>query len=92
MKEYLLSWLVRALPPQEPGRLGRPPHGRRDLRAGQAYTEYAIILLFGVFLGLGVVVIDRQILPEQLRIMNRLYGYVFDYYAGLANYVNLPFF
>jgi hypothetical protein len=66
--------------------------GRRDLQEGQAYTEYLIILLFGVFLGLGVVVIDRQLLPEQIGIMDRLYGYIFDYYAGLANYLNLPCF
>jgi hypothetical protein len=69
-----------------------PGLGRRDPRAGQAYTEYAVILLFGVFLGLGVVVVDREVLPEQLRIMDRLYGYMFDYYAALANFLNLPFF
>jgi hypothetical protein len=66
--------------------------GRRDFREGQAYTEYLIILLFGVFLGLGIVVIDRVLPPEQLGIMNRMYGYIFDYHAGLANYLNLPFF
>ena len=66
--------------------------GGRDLRAGQAYTEYLVILLFGVFLSLGVVVIDRQILPEEVRIMDRLYGYIFDYYAGVANFLNLPVF
>ena len=65
---------------------------RRDLREGQAYTEYLIILLFGVFLGLGIVVIERVLPDEQLGIMNRLYGYIFDYYAGLANYLNLPCF
>jgi len=75
-----------------PGPFRRLSPGRRDFREGQAYTEYLIILLFGVFLGLGVVVVDRNILPEQIRIMDRLYGYIFDYYAGLANYLNLPCF
>ena len=64
----------------------------RDLRAGQAYTEYLVVLLFGVFMCLGVVVFDDQLLPDQMRIMDRLYGYIFDYYAGLANFINLPFF
>jgi hypothetical protein len=69
-----------------------PGPRRGGLRAGQAYTEYLVILLFGVFLCLGVALVDRQILPEQVRIMDRLYGYIFDYYAGLANFLNLPFF
>ena len=64
----------------------------RDLRAGQAYTEYLVVLLFGVFMCLGVAVFDDQLLPDQVRIMDRLYGYIFDYYAGLANFINLPFF
>lgn len=66
--------------------------GARDLRAGQAYTEYLVILLFGVFMCLGVVVIDQQLRPEEVKIMDRLYGYIFDYYAGLANFINLPVF
>ncbi len=66
--------------------------GGRDLRAGQAYTEYLVILLFGVFMCLGVAVIDGTLPPEQVRIMDRLYGYIFDYYAGLANFINLPIF
>jgi hypothetical protein len=66
--------------------------GGRDLRAGQAYTEYLVILLFGVFMCLGVAVIDGTLPPEQVRIMDRLYGYIFDYYAGLANFINLPVF
>lgn len=66
--------------------------GGRDLRAGQAYTEYLVILLFGVFMCLGVVVIDGSLPPEQVGIMDRLYGYIFDYYAGLANFINLPIF
>jgi len=66
--------------------------GRRNLRSGQAYTEYLVILLFGVFLCLGLVVIDSQLLPEEVRIMDRLYGYIFDYYASLANFINLPIF
>ena len=70
---------------------GQPPKGRRALRAGQAYTEYLLILLFGVFLGLGIAVVDGY-LPQELRIVSRLYGYFFDYYAGLANYLNLPLF
>ena len=68
---------------------GQPPKGRRALRAGQAYTEYLIILFFGVLLCLGVVALDQQ---QGLGIMERLYGYMFDYYAGIANYVNLPIF
>ena len=64
----------------------------RDLQPGQAYTEYLVVLLFGVFLCLGVVVIDQQLLPEEIKIMDRLYGYIFDYYAGLANFINLPVF
>jgi hypothetical protein len=66
--------------------------GGRDLRAGQAYTEYLVILLFGVFMCLGVVVIDSTLPPEQVGIMDRLYGFIFDYYAGLANFINLPTF
>lgn len=69
----------------------RQPSGeRRDLRGGQAYTEYAVILFFGVFVGLGIVALDSA-LPE-VRIMSTLYGYIFDYYAGLANFLNLPIF
>jgi len=67
------------------------PCGASRIR-GQAYTEYLVILLFGVFLCLGVVVIDRQLLPEEVKIMDRLYGYIFDYYASLANFINLPVF
>ena len=70
----------------------RSPTRGSDPRAGQAYTEYLVILLFGVFLCLGVVVIDRHLLPEEVKIMDRLYGYIFDYYAGLANFLNLPIF
>ena len=66
--------------------------GGRDLRAGQAYTEYLVILLFGVFMCLGVVVIDASLPPEEVGIMDRLYGYIFDYYAGLANFINLLIF
>ena len=66
--------------------------GGRDLRAGQAYTEYLVIPRFGVFMCLGVAVIDGPLPPEQVRIMDRLYGYIFDYYAGLANFINLPVF
>jgi hypothetical protein len=66
--------------------------GGRDLRAGQAYTEYLVILLFGVFMCLGVAVIDGTLPPEEVRIMDKLYGYIFDYYAGLANFINLPIF
>jgi hypothetical protein len=66
--------------------------GGRDLRAGQAYTEYLVILLFGVFMCLGVVAIDASLPPEEVGIMDRLYGYIFDYYAGLANFINLPIF
>jgi hypothetical protein len=61
-------------------------------RRGQAYTEYLVVLVFGVFMCLGLVVIDREILPEEMRIMERLSGYVFDYYAGLANFLSLPIF
>jgi hypothetical protein len=67
-------------------------HGGRGLESGQAYTEYLVILLFGIFMCLGVVVIDQQLLPEETKIMDRLYGYIFDYYAGLANFINLPVF
>ena len=41
---------------------------------------------------MGLVVIDKVIPPEQVKIMDRLYGYIFDYYAGLANFLNLPMF
>jgi hypothetical protein len=61
-------------------------------RAGQAYTEYLVILLFGVFLALGVVVLDTGVPPGEVGIMDRLYGYIFDYYAGMANFLNLPIF
>ncbi len=82
------------------GNASSPPQGctrwsparGRDRRLGQAYTEYLVILLFGVFFGLGLVVIDKVIPPEQVKIMDRLYGYIFDYYAGLANFLNLPMF
>ena len=83
-----------------PGRRGLgPPTANRQPRTcgasrirGQAYTEYLVILLFGVFMCLGVVVIDTQLPEGQVRIMDRLYGYIFDYYAGLANFINLPIF
>ena len=64
----------------------------RDLRAGQAYTEYLVILLFGVFACLGLAVFDSTLPPEEARIMDTLYGYIFDYYAGLANFLSLPIF
>ncbi len=69
-----------------------PRFSRRKRRLGQAYTEYLVILLFGVFLSLGLVVIERQLPPEQTKIVDRLYGYIFDYYASLANFLNLPVF
>ena len=69
-----------------------PIRDARDPRAGQAYTEYLVILLFGVFLCLGLAVFEGALLPEEVRIMDRLYGYIFDYYAGLANFINLPIF
>jgi hypothetical protein len=74
----------RACPKEPAGRR------RRNPRAGQAYTEYLVILLFGVFLGLGLVIIEDT--GTQDGIMDRLYGYIFDYYAGIANFVNLPIF
>jgi len=80
-------------PPTRPQRLRRSPRprtGARDPRAGQAYTEYLVVLLFGVFLCLGVVVIDQG--QPELHIMDRLYGYIFDYYASMANFVSLPTF
>lgn len=97
MKANLGSWVswARTLPSRLAIRVRASPPAipRRSLdpAAGQAHTEYLIILVFGVFLGLGIVVID-QLLPEQLRIMDRLYGYIFRFYAGLANYLNLPCF
>ena len=66
--------------------------GGRDPREGQAYTEYLVILLFGVFMCFGMVIIDASLPPEQVGFMDRLYGYIFDYYAGLANFINLPIF
>ena len=69
-----------------------PILGGWDLRAGQAYTEYLVILLFGVLMCLGVAVMDSELLPEEVRIMDTLYGYIFEYYAGLANFINLPIF
>ena len=64
----------------------------RDLRAGQAYTEYLVVLLFGAFMCLGVAVFDGTLPPGEAGIMDTLYGYIFDYYAGLANFLNLPIF
>ena len=66
--------------------------GGRDPCSGQAYTEYLVILLFGVFMCVGVAVIDSSLPAEQAGIMDRLYGYIFEYYAGLANFINLPIF
>ena len=67
----------------------RPAETRRRARAGQAYTEYLIILFFGVLVCLGVVALDQQ---QEPRIMETLYGYMFEYYAGMANYLSLPIF
>jgi hypothetical protein len=94
MKEKLGSWVswARALPSRMAIRRRGIRTGRLDPGAGQAYTEYLIILVFSVFLGLGIVVIDRELLPEEVRITDTLYGYLFDYYAGLVNYLNLPCF
>jgi hypothetical protein len=61
---------------------------RRDPRTGQAYTEYLVILGFGVLLAFGMALSGAN----EESIVNRLYGYIFDYYASLANYMNLPFF
>ena len=60
---------------------------RCDPRAGQAYTEYLVILGFGVLLAFGMVIGGTN----QDSVVNRLYGYMFDYYASLANFLNLPF-
>lgn len=78
--------------PSLPNRSANESPGLIRSRAGQAYTEYLVVLLFGVFLCLGLTVVDRELLPEEMRIMDRLYGYLFDYYAGLANFLNLPTF
>jgi hypothetical protein len=67
----------------------RPRTRGRGPRAGQAYTEYLIVLFFGVFLCLGVVIADHA---ADLHLMDRLYGYIFDYYAGIANFLSLPTF
>ncbi len=49
-------------------------------------------MTFGILLAFGIVIVEREILPEQLRVLDRLYGYIFQYYASLADYLNLPFF
>ena len=61
---------------------------RRDPRAGQAYTEYLVILGFGVLLAFGMTIMGAN----EESVVNRLYGYIFDYHASLANFLNLPFF
>lgn len=66
---------------------GPRPDGR-DPRAGQAYTEYLVILGFGVLLAFGMALSGAN----EGSILNRLYGYIFDYHASLANFLNLPFF
>jgi hypothetical protein len=75
-------------------RLGDVPgselFGPRERVAGQAYTEYLVILLFGVFVALGISLVGAPGLPDTLP--NTLLGYIFDHYEGLANYLNLPFF
>lgn len=89
MKHLLPSPSYKALFLLLPGCSRRhPTPGRRDPRAGQAYTEYLVILGFGVLLAFGMVIGGSN--PDS--ILNRLYGYIFDYHASLANFLNLPFF
>ena len=51
---------------------------------GQAYTEYVIILAVLMALGIGA----ASIFTGSVALQDIFY----DYYASLANYLNLPFF
>lgn len=89
MKDLLPSLLSKAIFVLLQGRTRRQPATPRlDPRAGQAYTEYLVILGFGVLLAFGMVIGGIN----QDSVVNRLYGYIFEYHASLANYLNLPFF
>ena len=51
--------------------------------SGQAYTEYVVILVvLGLAMGAGIAGYDTMI---------GFYDDLRDYYASLANYLNLPF-
>ncbi len=63
-----------------------------DGRAGQAQTEYLVILLFGVFIGLGLFVYEETLQGGTPGVLDNLYGYIFEYYAGLVNFLNMPIF
>jgi len=52
-------------------------------RQGQAYTEYLVILVWFVF---GLFVTSTLVGFQEIR------DIFFRYYAGLAEYLNLPFF
>lgn len=53
------------------------------MRRGQAYTEYVIILAVLFALGMGVSIVFVG--------FDEIHGFFHDYYASLANYLNLPF-
>ena len=88
IKDVLPCLRCKALFNSLPGRRRPPATARRDPRAGQAYTEYLVILGFGVLLSFGMALSGAN----EDSIVERLYGYIFDYYASMANYLNLPFF
>lgn len=53
---------------------------------GQAYTEYTIILVFGILVVGGISTLDGIIGT------GGVLEFFFNYYASLANYLNLAFF
>jgi hypothetical protein len=65
-------------------KLEKPGFSPPDSSGGQAYTEYVIILavLFALGIGVASVFTGKDALQEIF----------YDYYASLANYLNLPFF
>jgi len=53
-------------------------------RSGQAYAEYVVILAVTLALGIGF----ASVFTGSMALQEIFY----DYYASLANYLNLPFF
>ncbi|MEW6441506.1 MAG: hypothetical protein AB1640_11275 [bacterium] len=67
------------------GRLGSTPLGPgRGAPAGQAYTEYLVILMVLFALGLGVSSVFVG--------FEQIHQIFFSYYSSLANFLNLPLF
>ncbi len=82
--------MVEPIPPQDCET--QRPNPATGSRAGQAQTEYLVILLFGVFIGVGLFVYEETLQGGGEGVLDNLNGYIFEYYAGIANFLNLPIF